>query len=81
MDLREIWQKLLRGKRVILLTMLVGSALGYLVIKQLTPTYTASSSIMLETRQQQVVEAEAVLSGPVDRRRSHRRRDRDSVFA
>lgn len=62
-DLREIWQKLLRGKRVILLTMLVGSALGYLVIKQLAPAYTASSSIMLETRQQQVVEAEAVLPG------------------
>jgi succinoglycan biosynthesis transport protein ExoP len=63
LDLREIWRKLWRAKRVITLVTIAGSMLGYAIIQQLAPRYTAASSVMLETRQWQVVEAEAVIAG------------------
>lgn len=62
-DLREIWRKLWRGRRVIALVTIAGTVLGYAVIQQLSPRYTASSAVMLESRQWQVVEAEAVIAG------------------
>jgi polysaccharide biosynthesis transport protein len=64
LDLREIWRKLWRGKRVIMLVTVAGSLLGYAIIQQLSPRYTAASAVMLETRPWQVVEeAEAVIAG------------------
>jgi polysaccharide biosynthesis transport protein len=67
LDLREIWRKLWRGRRVIALVTLAGSLLGYAIIQQQTPRYTAASSVMLETRPWQVIEAEAVIAGlPMD---------------
>jgi polysaccharide biosynthesis transport protein len=62
-DLREIWRKLWRGKRVITLVTIGGALLGYGIIQQLPPRYTATSAVMLETRPWQVVEAEAVIAG------------------
>ena len=62
-DVREIWRKLWRGKKVITLVTLAGSLLGYAFIQQQTPRYTAASAVMLETRPWQVVEAEAVIAG------------------
>jgi capsular exopolysaccharide synthesis family protein len=67
LDLREIWRKLWRGRRVIALVTLAGSLLGYALIQQQAPRYTAASTVMLETRPWQVVEAEAVIAGlPMD---------------
>jgi polysaccharide biosynthesis transport protein len=64
LDLREIWRKLWRRKGVITLVTIGGSLLGYVIIHQLLPLYTATSSVMLETRPWQVVEeAEAVVVG------------------
>jgi polysaccharide biosynthesis transport protein len=62
-DVREIWRKLWRGRRLITLVTIAGSLLGYAITQQLTPRYTASSSVMLEMRQPQIVEAEAVIAG------------------
>lgn len=60
-DLGEIGRKLWRGKRLIVLTILVGCGLGYLILKQLTPVYQAASTVMLETRPRQIVETQDVV--------------------
>jgi polysaccharide biosynthesis transport protein len=61
-DVREIWRKLWRGRWLIMLVTIAGSLLGYGIIEQLTPRYTASSSVMLQMRQPQIVESQAVIS-------------------
>lgn len=61
LDLREVWRKLWRGRRLIILVTVFGTLLGVAAALQFTPTFTAASTIMLETRQPQVFEAEAVL--------------------
>ena len=45
--MREIWRKLWRGRWLITLVTIAGSLLGYAIIQQLTPRYTASSAVML----------------------------------
>lgn len=61
-DVHEILRKLWRGRRLVLLTVVTGCLLGYAVVSNLTPHYSASASVMLETRQLQVLDAEEVLS-------------------
>ena len=46
-DVGEIWRKLWRGRWTIALVTIAGSLLGYAVMQQLTPRYTASSAVML----------------------------------
>lgn len=62
-DLREIVAKVWRGKRLIILTVLAGSLLGYLAIQNLTPRYTAYAKVMLETRSIRVDPTEPVVPG------------------
>ena len=49
-DLRGILAALWRGRRLILTTILTGCLIGFVLIRNLTPMYTASATIMLETR-------------------------------
>lgn len=65
LDLREIWRKLWRGRRLVSLLTVVGTLFGIVAVEQLEPTYTATSTLMLETRQLQVFDAKAVLPGLV----------------
>lgn len=62
-DLRALALVLLRRKWIIVNTVLLCSALCLLVLFQLTPRYTASVTLALETRQNQVVDVQAVMSG------------------
>ena len=62
-DVGEIWRKLWRGRWTIALVTIAGSLLGYAIMQQLTPRYTASSAVMLQTRQPQIVDAQAVIAG------------------
>lgn len=62
-DIREIVRKVWRGRRLILLTVVTGCLLGYVVMKNMQPYFSASASVMLETRQMQVLDSEEVLSG------------------
>ena len=62
-DLRDLLQTLWRRKMVIISTAALITVVAALVVLQLTPRYTASTQIMLETRQSKVVDFENVLSG------------------
>lgn len=62
-DLRELLQTLWRRKMVIISTAVLITAVAILTVLQITPQYTASTKIMLETRQSNVVDIESVLSG------------------
>ena len=52
-----------RGKWVVLITTLLGLAIGYVVAQQFTPLYSATTKVMLNTRETNVVDIENVLSG------------------
>ncbi len=62
-DIRALFMVLLRRKWIIINTALFCSVLSLLVLFQLTPRYTASAMLALETRQNQVVDVQAVMSG------------------
>lgn len=62
-DLRALMLVLLRRKWIIINTVLFCSVLCLLVLFQLTPRYSASAMLALETRQNQVVDVQAVMSG------------------
>lgn len=62
-DLRELLRKLWRRRRVIVGTVVVLTVLSILIAFQLTPKYTASALVMVETRENQVVDIQSVLSG------------------
>jgi exopolysaccharide transport family protein len=62
-ELRELLRQLWRRKSVIASTILVITAIATLVVVQLTPLYTASSEVVIETRESRVVDIESVLSG------------------
>lgn len=66
-DIRELIRKLWRQKYVIIATTVVITVLAALVIWNITPRYTASAYVMIEPREAQVVDIQAVLSGlPAD---------------
>jgi exopolysaccharide transport family protein len=66
-DIRELIRKLWRQKYVIIATTVVITVLAALVIWNITPRFTASAFVMIEPRESQVVNIEAVLSGlPAD---------------
>lgn len=62
-DIRALFMVLLRRKWIIINTTLFCSVLALLILFQLTPRYTASAMMALETRQNQVVDVQAVMSG------------------
>ena len=62
-DLRAIFGVLWRGKWVVLAMVLLGFGLGYVISKQIKPVYAASATVMLNTRDTNVVDVESVLSG------------------
>ncbi|MGF7161651.1 exopolysaccharide transport family protein [Rhodoligotrophos appendicifer] len=62
-DLREIMRALRRRWQLIAGTIAVGLALVSLYLMVATPLYTASASILIDTRSKAVFDAEAVLSG------------------
>lgn len=62
-DLREVYGVFRRRIKVILGCVAVITALATLIVFQLTPRYTAESSVMLVTRKNQVIDVQSVLSG------------------
>ncbi|MFC7334002.1 GumC family protein [Rhodocista pekingensis] len=62
-SLRDQFLKLKRRKWLVLGTMLVVTLLTVLLVEQITPTYTATSTVMIEPRQQRTLDVEAVVSG------------------
>ena len=62
-DLRELLRKLWRRKLAVLGTAVTLTTLAIIVVFQLTPRYTASAAVMIEPRETQVVDIEAVMSG------------------
>lgn len=62
-DLRAIALMLLRRKWIIINTALFCTIMSVLVVYQLTPRYQAGAMLALETRQNQVVDVQAVMSG------------------
>ncbi len=66
-DLRELGRKLWRRKNVVLGITAFGSVASVLVLMQMTPQYTARSTVMVDPRQDKILNMEAVLSGlPAD---------------
>ncbi len=62
-DIKNILYTLLRRRWIILNTAIFFTVLAVLVVFQLTPRYTAKAVLALETRQSQVVDLQAVMSG------------------
>ncbi|NKN34551.1 GumC family protein [Marichromatium bheemlicum] len=62
-DLRELFRTLWRRRGVIIGTVLLFTTLAVIFALQLTPRYTASALLTLQTRQEAVVDIQAVMSG------------------
>ncbi len=62
-ELREAFRKLWRRRDLVFATIVVASVLTLLALMQMTPLFTASVSIIIDPRQQHVVDVEAVLEG------------------
>lgn len=66
-DLRDLLRMLWRRRKVIAGTMILLTAIAAVVTFQLTPVYRAATQVMVEPRESNVVDMEAVLSGlPAD---------------
>ena len=66
-DLRELFRKVWRHKWILFSVTLIGTVIAAMVIVPMTPVYTAKSSVMVDPRENQAVNFEAVLSGlPAD---------------
>ncbi len=61
LDLREMTRKLWRGRRMIAVLTVLGTVVGAAAVSQLEEAYTATNTIMLETREREVFDAKAVL--------------------
>jgi succinoglycan biosynthesis transport protein ExoP len=62
-DLRDLFQKLWRRKGLIFGTVMFMTVLTIIILFQLTPLYKAQTSVLIEPRDSNVVNLEAVLSG------------------
>ena len=66
-DLRRLWALFLRHIRLFFAVAAVVFAASVVLTLKATPLYTATSSVMLDVRKQQVVDTQAVMSGlPAD---------------
>ena len=61
--LQELFRTLWRRKMLLIGCMIVITSIAALVVMQLTPRFSSSALLMIETRRKQVVDVEAVLSG------------------
>jgi exopolysaccharide transport family protein len=62
-DLRQVYLTLRRNQQLIIAIVATISVLTLVVTLQLTPLYTASAKVLIETRESNVVDIEAVMSG------------------
>ncbi|WP_417450173.1 GumC family protein [Kordiimonas sp.] len=62
-DIRGLFLVLWRRKWIIINTVIFAVVLAVIVVLQLTPRYTAQAILAIETRQNRVVDLEAVMSG------------------
>jgi len=62
-DLREVLRKLWRRKNLVLGTIVTLTVLAAVIVLQVTPRYTASAFVMIDPRENRVVDIEAVVSG------------------
>jgi capsular exopolysaccharide synthesis family protein len=62
-ELREAFRKLWRRRHLIFATMAILSTLALIALIEATPRYTGAVSIMIDPRQQKVVDVQAVLEG------------------
>ena len=62
-DLRELVRKIWRRKMAVIGTTIMGTTLAAIIVVQQTPRYTATTAIMLESRETRVVDMEEVVSG------------------
>lgn len=62
LDLRDIVTLVWSARWQTILFMLIGAAIAYIAVKQVTPQYQADASIMLDIREQNVINLESVLS-------------------
>jgi len=62
-DLRQVWLTLRRNIRLIAAIVVSITLVTLVVTLQLTPLYTATAKVLIETRQSNVVDVEAILSG------------------
>lgn len=62
-DLRELFRKLWRRKGLIFGTMMLLTVLAIIVLFQIAPLYTAQTYVLIEPRESNVVDLEAVLAG------------------
>lgn len=68
LDLREMLQIIWGARWGLLLCALFGAAVAFGLAKQITPQYRAAASIMLDVRQQNVIDLESVLTNtPLNR--------------
>lgn len=67
LDLREIARKIWRRKGTLIGVTLIGTITAALILTQLSPKYTATATVMVDPRENKVLNVEAVLSGlPAD---------------
>jgi succinoglycan biosynthesis transport protein ExoP len=62
-DLQEVFRILWRRKSLIIATVVLLTAIAALVVLQITPLYTATVNVMIDTRQAKVTDIESVVSG------------------
>lgn len=62
-DLRDLFRKIWRRKGIIFSTVVVLTVLATIVLFQIAPRYTAETLILIESRNANVTDVEAVLSG------------------
>ena len=61
--LRQVWGALLQRKKLIGLTLLALNAAGFAAVHAVRPRYTAEASLMIGSRQEQVLDLKSVLAG------------------
>lgn len=62
-DLRQLFRKLWRRKSLIFGTVMFMTVLAVIILYQITPLYTGETYVLIEPRESNVVDLEAVLSG------------------
>ena len=66
-NLRDLFRKIWRRKHVLFGVTVLGTVIAALIAFQMTPQYTANSTVMVDPRESKVVNVESVISGlPAD---------------
>lgn len=62
LDVRDIFQIVWTARWMLAVFCVLGAVVAYVLVKQITPQYRSTASIMLDTRQTSVIDLESVLS-------------------